>query len=173
MREAYRPVQSCSMTTFNPSKILVPVALDPDDTDAFAEQIVDIAADLAKPFQANLVLLHLETILNPGETASVHPTGEIYKENIQFLQRRMARGHARMAVLQERAQEKGLHVEIDLREGDEDAAVSICDVAKDMGAHLIVIGSHGRRGVKRLLLSSVAEKVAHLAPCPVLLVRPS
>jgi len=45
-------------------------------------------------------------------------------------------------------------------------------VAEDIGADLIVMGTHGRRGVKRLLLGSVAEAVVRTAPCPVLTVRP-
>jgi nucleotide-binding universal stress UspA family protein len=37
---------------------------------------------------------------------------------------------------------------------------------------MIVLGSHGRTGLKRLLLGSTAEKVIGLAPCPVLVVKP-
>jgi len=45
------------------------------------------------------------------------------------------------------------------------------ETAAEIGADLIVMGTHGRRGVSRLLLGSVAESVARTAPCPVLLVR--
>jgi nucleotide-binding universal stress UspA family protein len=44
--------------------------------------------------------------------------------------------------------------------------------AEQVGADLIVIGTHGRRGVKRLLLGSVAEAIVRTAPCPVLTLRP-
>lgn len=47
----------------------------------------------------------------------------------------------------------------------------IVDAAKDWPADLIVIGSHGRGGVRRALLGSVAEGVMRQAPCPVLVVR--
>ena len=47
----------------------------------------------------------------------------------------------------------------------------IVKIARKRGAHLIVIGTHGRTGIKRLLLGSVAERVILLAPCPVLTVR--
>ena len=43
--------------------------------------------------------------------------------------------------------------------------------AQKMKASLIVIGTHGRTGVKHMLLGSVAERVARQAPCPVLIVR--
>lgn len=44
--------------------------------------------------------------------------------------------------------------------------------AEQIGADLIVIGTHGRRGVKRLLLGSVAEAIVRTASCPVLTLRP-
>jgi nucleotide-binding universal stress UspA family protein len=50
-------------------------------------------------------------------------------------------------------------------------ATEIVKAAKDWSADLIVIGSHGRGGVDRLLLGSVAEAVMRHAACPVLVVR--
>jgi nucleotide-binding universal stress UspA family protein len=47
----------------------------------------------------------------------------------------------------------------------------ILEVARERGADLIVVGSHGRTGMPRLMLGSVAEKVVRLAPVPVLTVR--
>jgi nucleotide-binding universal stress UspA family protein len=48
----------------------------------------------------------------------------------------------------------------------------IAQLASDVEADLIVVGTHGRRGVPRLILGSVAEATLRLAPCPVLVVRP-
>lgn len=48
----------------------------------------------------------------------------------------------------------------------------IAQLASDLEADLVVVGTHGRRGASRLLLGSVAEGVVRLAPCPVLVVRP-
>jgi nucleotide-binding universal stress UspA family protein len=45
-------------------------------------------------------------------------------------------------------------------------------VAEAIGADLIVLGTHGRRGLRRILLGSVAESVVRTAPCPVLTIRP-
>ena len=47
----------------------------------------------------------------------------------------------------------------------------IVEQAKAWGAELIVIGTHGRRGVGRMLLGSDAEQTVRIAPVPVLLVR--
>jgi nucleotide-binding universal stress UspA family protein len=43
--------------------------------------------------------------------------------------------------------------------------------AKEIGADLIVMGTHGRRGANHLFMGSVAERVVRMAPCPVLTVR--
>ena len=50
-------------------------------------------------------------------------------------------------------------------------AVSIVSYAKETGADLIVMGTHGRGPMAHLLMGSVAERVVRLAPCPVLVVR--
>jgi nucleotide-binding universal stress UspA family protein len=56
-----------------------------------------------------------------------------------------------------------------LREGD--VAAEIAAEAKDCGAELVVIGSHGRSGVARALPGSVAERVLRISPAPVLVVK--
>jgi nucleotide-binding universal stress UspA family protein len=48
----------------------------------------------------------------------------------------------------------------------------IAQVAKDVGAEAVVVGSHGRRGLERVLLGSVAEQVVRQAPASVFVVRP-
>lgn len=51
------------------------------------------------------------------------------------------------------------------------AADEIVELARDEGTELIVIPSHSRHGMERLLLGSVSERVVRLAPCPVLVLR--
>lgn len=59
---------------------------------------------------------------------------------------------------------------VHLRAGD--AVQAICQLAVDVEAELIVVGTHGRTGLARFLLGSVAEGVVRRAPCPVLVARP-
>lgn len=55
---------------------------------------------------------------------------------------------------------------------DADApSIAITDWARHHGVDMIVIGSHGRTGIARLALGSVAERVVRLSPCPVLVIR--
>jgi universal stress protein A len=60
---------------------------------------------------------------------------------------------------------------VDKRAEVGDAASTICHVAEELDVDVIVVGSHGRSGVSRLLLGSTSEHVVRHAVCPVLVVR--
>jgi nucleotide-binding universal stress UspA family protein len=64
---------------------------------------------------------------------------------------------------------QGLNTECFVREGE--AYKAIIDLAKEKGTEMIVIGSHGKTGLKRLLMGSVVEKVIGHSHCPVLVVK--
>ena len=51
-------------------------------------------------------------------------------------------------------------------------AFEIAQLATDLEADLVIVGTHGRRALSRLVLGSVAEVAVRLAPCPVLVMRP-
>ncbi len=51
-------------------------------------------------------------------------------------------------------------------------AVEILDIAEEVGADLIIVGSHGKTGIQRLVLGSVSERVVREAGCAVMVVRP-
>jgi nucleotide-binding universal stress UspA family protein len=67
------------------------------------------------------------------------------------------------------AQAKGLKARVALRTGV--PYREIVDLVTDERADLVVIGTHGRGGIDRALLGSVADRVVRLVPCPVLTVR--
>lgn len=67
------------------------------------------------------------------------------------------------------AEASGIKTETFVREGE--AYKAILDLAKEQNANAIVMGSHGRTGLKRLLMGSVTEKVIGYASCPVLVVK--
>jgi nucleotide-binding universal stress UspA family protein len=69
-----------------------------------------------------------------------------------------------------RLEQTGLSVDTAVRRGDPRTA--IVDEAGEWGADLIVMGSHGHTGLKRLLLGSVAQAVVAHAPCSVEVARP-
>lgn len=61
-------------------------------------------------------------------------------------------------------------VETNLVDGEYDIAHCILHAAADFKADLVVMGTHGRRGVRRLMLGSVAERFLRIAQCPVLMI---
>ena len=87
--------------------------------------------------------------------------------------RQAAELHARLeALVPEPERERGVRVETHVGEGPEPAEV-ICELAERIGVDAVAIGSHGRKGVSRVLLGSVAERLLREARCGVVVVRPS
>jgi nucleotide-binding universal stress UspA family protein len=141
--------------------------LVPADGSATATKGLDEAIKLAKLTGANLRLIHLVDELSFAtgfETCAAY-TGEVIPLMKELGARVLEQGNAR-------AEAGGVPVDIRLIET---VAARVAEVvveqARAMGADLIVIGTHGRRGVGRLFLGSDAEQILRLAPVPVLLVR--
>jgi len=141
-------------------RILVPVDGSPTSMAGLKE-----ALRLAKDQRAKLRLLHVIDeliVFNTPETAV----------NIEPIIEELKRGGQRVLQASERlARAKGIRTESELRES---AGVRVSEVisaqAKRWRADLIVMGTHGRRGVNRMLMGSDAELVVRNASTPVLLV---
>ena len=138
-------------------KILCAIDRSPSSLQAFGYAIA-----LARWQSARLNLLEVvEEAPPPGVTRA--PKGDgVPNETRTALERDLRR-----ALTARRASD--VKVEISMRKGT--AVQEILAQAKTSRADLVVIGSHGRGGVQRLVLGSVAEKVLRLATCPVLTVR--
>jgi nucleotide-binding universal stress UspA family protein len=116
-----------------------------------------LACSLARDHGARLVVAHvIPQRLVPAGGVMTPPPSEEHQEARESLDK-IRSGDARV-LLQHR-----------LLEGD--PAEEICLLARDVKAGLIVMGTRGRTGLKRLLMGSVAEQVVRQAPCPVLTVR--
>jgi nucleotide-binding universal stress UspA family protein len=77
--------------------------------------------------------------------------------------------HAKLSLMQQQFLGARVRVELVVKEGP--AAEDILRVAEEKSVDLIVMATHGRSGVRRLVLGSVTEKVVRAAACPVLAVR--
>lgn len=145
-------------------KIVVPV--DGSDT---AELALCSASQLAKQLQASLTLVHVIEDL-PSQYYAMDATlsDRTVREFEAALEAR-ARGITARAA--EACDPAPIESRI-LHTYGYSVAQTINRVADTIDADLIVLGTHGRTGVKRLLLGSVAESVAHHANVPVLLVSP-
>jgi universal stress protein A len=135
---------------------------DFSDEAAAAEQQ---AVLLARSLGADLLLLHV-SVEAPlyGEAAFGAPdVKRIYEAQAHWAEERLA---ARAETLSK----AGVRTGWKRRVGTVHEA--ICDVAREEPADYIVIGTHGRGGIARFMLGSVADRVVRTAPCPVLAVRP-
>ena len=63
------------------------------------------------------------------------------------------------------------NLNVQVRRARASLAESVAETAKTWDASLIVVGTHGRKGVRRALMGSGAEHIIRLAPCPVLVIR--
>jgi universal stress protein A len=134
-------------------KILCPI--DFDDNSYFA---LELARDLAQDGESIIYLLHVVSIV-PVPAAGVPLEPSINEHEARARLERIANQHLG----------KKVPYEIITRTGN--PADLVNRAVAELGADSIVIATHGRKGIARFLLGSVAEKVVREAPCPVLAVK--
>jgi nucleotide-binding universal stress UspA family protein len=139
----------------NVQRIVVPTD-GSEHADVALEAAIDLAKLLKKPLHAIYVIDHPSFQAFPPESLLVDVTKLVRKEADAVLQR-----------IQERAKKAKAKATTEVREGHPAEEIVRAATAKD----LIVISTHGRRGISRMLLGSVAEAVVRSAPCPVLVIR--
>jgi universal stress protein A len=127
-----------------------------------AEQAFACAVQLARRHGSELMLLHVYIDLPAYPEITAGQVEAIYEEQRGWIEAALER-RAR------RARGEGLLARALLRTGP--AASTIAQTAKEESADLVVVGTHGRAGLDRLILGSVAERVVRLAPCPVLVIK--
>jgi nucleotide-binding universal stress UspA family protein len=94
---------------------------------------------------------------------------EFYAEAPQAVDDLVRKAKGYVADVKKQAEAEGVKAETFVGEAEADEAIT--NLAKEQNADMIIIGSHGRTGLRRLLMGSVAEKVIGYAPCPVLVVK--
>jgi nucleotide-binding universal stress UspA family protein len=130
---------------------------------AFAE-----ALEMAEQNKAELVLLHVLTPIANYVIGDHYTDPSLYTRLEETAEREAETG---LANLVKRAQKARVKVESMLARGT--IHEQILRAAKRCKADLIVIGTHGRTGISKLLMGSVAGRVVSTASCPVLTVRGS
>lgn len=127
------------------------VAVDGSPT---ADHAVNDATGLAQATGGRIRLLN---VMDPLAHISGFERPEVYSQEVRA---------------QERVAQSGVPVDTVLIENlDARVADLVVEHAQAWGADLIVLGTHGRRGLARVLMGSDAEQIARTAPVPVLLVR--
>ena len=134
----------------------------PTDFSTCSEEAWRVARSVAATSRGELVLTHVLT------------EAPLYRESVMTQVRPVYEGARKWAeaTLEDwvaKARAEGLNARAMLRTGV--PYREVVALATDERADLIVIGTHGRGGIDRALLGSVADRVVRLAPCPVLTVR--
>jgi nucleotide-binding universal stress UspA family protein len=136
----------------------------PTDFSDCSEEAWAVAKRVAAAPGSELVLLHVLT------EVPLYAEGVLNIENARKI-REGARKWVENALEDwvAKARAEGLSARAVVRSGV--AHQEIVGLVQDERADLVVIGTHGRGGINRALLGSVADRVVRLAPCPVLTVR--
>lgn len=150
--------------------ILVPLDIyDKEDS------ALDYAVDLAQAIKANISVVYAYRLfdyaaIEGGKTPS--GINELGEDALKFFSSELA---ARIEGTRERLKrdgmEAGSEITTDLIEG-KTPAMRIVEYANSKKTDLIVINTHGRKGIKKIMMGSVTEKVVQESPCPVLALKP-
>ena len=147
-------------------RILVPI-----DGSSTSNRGLEKAIALAKDHSAQLCVFHVvdELELAPGLEGTIYLPPS-YVDSVMHALRQ--KGQKLLAKAETRARQQQLTVETVLQKvRGRSVAELIVQQAKKWRADVIVLGTHGRRGLSRLLMGSDAEMVVREAPVPVLLVH--
>lgn len=147
------------------------VALDGSQA---AERVLEHAEALAKAFGSDITLLR--AMLSPEMVIAETSTGDAAVGQVAptvdpqpVLDADHSSVREYLDQIAERLRHHNLNVTIDSTEGP--ANTVIVERAKDLGVSLILMTTHGRGGLGRMVFGSTADSVLRHAPCPVLLVR--
>jgi universal stress protein A len=138
-----------------PTNLLVPI-----DFSACSERALDYACELAARLGARIHVINAIGATLPELSVALTD---------QMISSLRTSNAAALDTLIEPRRKLAAFGEVTVVGGD--ARDAILQAARAVHADLIVIGTHGRRGLSRVLLGSVAEDVLRRAPCPVLAVR--
>ena len=138
--------------------LAVRTILHPTDFSERSQDALGLACALARDYGARLIILHVAEVptVAYGEGV-VAPNPEELRAAAQEQLDGLQMPHA--------------NVRAERRLAQGDAVTEILRVAREANADLIILGTHGRTGLARLLMGSVAEQVVRKAACPVLTVK--
>ncbi len=155
-----RPEEIEIMEKVSLSRILVPL-----DGSEIGETVLPYVEAIADKMKGSVTLLHVNPPLYRAIGQLEFP-GPYPEEVIETLR---TAGEAYLGGINKRLKEKGIEVNYKVITGD--PAMEILEYAKEGGFNLIAMSTHGRGGITRWTLGSVAEKVVRSSEVPVLLVR--
>jgi nucleotide-binding universal stress UspA family protein len=155
--------------------------LSEEQTEGFSKILVGIdgseasidasryAIDIAKKYNSQLIalfVLHVHGVRSISSTFITAPTSRI-----ELFEKEKKEAQELLDKVRIEAQREDVELRTEIVEGSASVEGSIVDFAENEGASLIVVGTRGKSGFKRLLLGSVASGVITYAHCPVMVVK--
>ncbi|OHE57818.1 MAG: hypothetical protein A2Z47_01480 [Thermodesulfovibrio sp. RBG_19FT_COMBO_42_12] len=128
------------------------------DGSKFSEAATNKAIDFAKSYGSEIQVISVVDVTEEFMARAPGAVEDLVKKAKEIVED-----------VKKKAFSEGIKAESIVREGD--AYKVIVNIAKKQGANAIMMGSHGRTGLRRLLMGSVTERVIGHAPCPVLIVK--
>lgn len=128
------------------------------DGSSCSDVAVEEALNYAKSYEGALKIVRVVNVTEEFQAHAPHLVEKLVNEAQNSLEK-----------IKEKARRIGVNAETFVKEGEPFTA--IVDLAKQIKADIIVLGSHGRTGLKRLLMGSVTARVIGHTSCPVLVVR--
>jgi nucleotide-binding universal stress UspA family protein len=141
-----------------PTKILLPIDFSPS-----SQAALEMAADLAKHFNAELHLVNVIPLFPTTTLPDLVPEAEFIREARAFAERHLVKCHAALAA-------RGVKSTSSVEVGN-DIAGNIMEVVEHEHINMVVISTHGISGWHPLVFGSIAEKVIKLVKCPLMLLR--
>lgn len=135
--------------------------LIPTDFSELSNEAIDTALPMVKQLGAEISFLHIiERLDHPDEMTALFDEGYAYL---------MDRAHALLNDLVIRAKQENITAESEIANGT--PYLEILRMAEKIGADLIIMGTHGRKGLDHMLMGSQAERVVRMAACPVTTIK--
>ncbi len=159
--------------SLNIDKILIPAAVGSESGFSLGRYAIRAVKDLVGDRKCEVVLMYKTGEIDAADLPPEDPTRRpgVYRAEVGKLKKTFAVIGERLESLQETAQANGLDAVTEIVADSDSTAEAICKRAEEAECGLIIMCSHGRRGLKKFMLGSVAENVVKQAEVPVLVLR--
>ena len=138
------------------------------DFSDYARAAFDAALDLAVKYGSSLHILHVYQ--EPGDVAEFEVSSNIHMDWIRVAHFIGAEREKKLAALEDEASGSVKNVAFKMLRGKPQA--EIARYAKEVGADLVVISSHGLSGIEHAIFGGTADKIVRAVSCAVLVVKP-
>lgn len=128
------------------------------DGSKYSKAATEKAIDLAKSYGGKLNVVSIVDVTEEFQTEAPGAVEKLIRDAKAFIND-----------VEKNAELQGIKTDTFVKEGESYRVIT--DMAKEHNSDVIIMGSHGRTGIRRFLMGSVTEKVIGYAPCPVLVVK--